>query len=188
MRKLISSLHVSLDGFVAGVNGEMDWIKFDDELFDFVGNITNEADAALYGRKTFQMMESYWHTAADKPNATKHDIEHAEWYNKVHKFVLSNTLQQTNLKNTTIIGSNEIEIINNIKQEKGKNILMFGSPSVVQTLMRYNLIDELWLFVNPILLGSGTPLFKSIESRIKLKILATKIFNCGVIGLHYSII
>jgi dihydrofolate reductase len=188
MRKLISSLHVSLDGFVAGQNGELDWIKFDDELFDFVGELTNEADVALYGHKTFQLMESYWPTAADKHNATKHEIEHSQWYNKVDKYVLSTTLQQTKSSNTKIIGSNEIETIYNIKQEEGKNILMFGSPSAVQTLLRYNLIDEFWLFVNPIILGNGIPLFKSIENRINLKILTTKVFVIGVIGLHYSII
>ena len=94
MRKLILSLHTSLDGFVAGSNGEMDWIKLDDEIFDLVGKFTVEADTALYGRKTYQMMESYWPTAADKPDATKHDIEHSQWYNKVNTVILSRTLRR----------------------------------------------------------------------------------------------
>ena len=77
MSKVISFMHISLDGFVAGPNGEMEWIKVDQEIFDHVGNRIGEGDTSLYGRVTFQMMESYWHTAADKPTAIKHDIEHA---------------------------------------------------------------------------------------------------------------
>ena len=83
MRKLIFFMHTSLDGFVAGLNGEMDWIKVDDAIFDFVGTMTDQADTALYGRVTYQMMESYWPTAGEKSNASKHDIEHSIWYNKV---------------------------------------------------------------------------------------------------------
>ena len=87
--------------------------------------------------------------------------------------------------NTTIISDTEIEKIRNIKQKKGENILMFGSPSVIQTLIKYNMLDEFLLFVNPILLGNGIPLFNGIENRINLKILASKVFNSGVIGFHY---
>jgi dihydrofolate reductase len=87
MKKIIVSMHTSLDGFVAGPNGEMNWIKFDDELFDFVGKMTDKADTALYGRKTYEMMHNYWPTADQKPNATKHDIEHAHWYKQSLKIV-----------------------------------------------------------------------------------------------------
>src|SRR3979409_1602991 len=93
MRKLVLFMHTSLDGFVAGPNGEMDWIKVDDEMFEYVGKRTNGADTALYGRVTYQMMEGDWPTAADRPNATKHDIEHSRWYNKVAKIVLSRTMR-----------------------------------------------------------------------------------------------
>ena len=89
MRKLIISLHTTLDGFAAGPNGEMDWINVDEEMFEYAARRTNEADTALYGRVTYQMMESYWPTAGDQPNATKHDKQHSSWYNKVTKVVLS---------------------------------------------------------------------------------------------------
>ena len=85
-------MHISLDGFVAGPNGEMNWIKADQEIFDYVGKRISEGDTALYGRVTYQMMENYWPTAGEKPTATRHDIEHAKWYSKVHKVVLSNTM------------------------------------------------------------------------------------------------
>jgi dihydrofolate reductase len=77
VRKLVLFMHTSLDGFVAGPNGEMDWISVDDEMFEYAGQRTREADTALYGRITWQMMESYWPTAADQPAASKHDIEHS---------------------------------------------------------------------------------------------------------------
>ena len=98
MRKIISFIHISLDGFVAGPKGEMDWIKVDQEIFDHVGKRISETDTALYGRVTYQMMENYWPTAGDKPNASKHDMEHAHWYNKVHKVVLSKTMKEEGLK------------------------------------------------------------------------------------------
>ena len=103
MRKIISFMHISLDGFVAGLNGEMDWIKVDEKIFEYVGKRISEGDTALYGRVTYQMMENYWPTAGDKPTATKHDIEHSKWYSKVHKVVLSKTMKDAGLTNTKII-------------------------------------------------------------------------------------
>ena len=184
MRKLIISLHTSLDGFVAGPGGEMDWIKLDDEMFDFVGTFTDAADAALYGRVTYQMMDSYWPTAADKPNASKHDIEHSTWYNKVTKVVLSRTMK-TNKDKTRFISDNIAKEVTDLKNKPGENILIFGSPGAAHSLMEHNLIDEYWLFVNPILLGKGIPVFANIKDRINLKLSESKTFPCGVIGLHY---
>lgn len=97
MGKIISFMHISLDGFVAGQNGEMDWIKVDEEIFDYVGNRISKSDTALYGRLTYQMMESYWPTAADHPTASRHDIEHSKWYGKVQKVVLSKTINNAGL-------------------------------------------------------------------------------------------
>src|SRR5690606_5886891 len=131
MRKIISFMHISLDGFVAGPNGEMDWIKVDEEIFDYVGKRVSPGDTALYGRVTYQMMESYWPTAGDKPTATKHDIEHSKWYSKIHKVVLSKTLNPDSYReaNTTIIGDNIPDRINEIKQQAGEDIFLFGSPT-----------------------------------------------------------
>src|SRR6187402_1688464 len=126
MRKIISFMHLSLDGFVAGLNGEMDWIKVNEEIFDYVGKRISEGDTALYGRVTYQMMENYWPTAGDKPNASRHDIEHSKWYSKVHKVVLSKTLKEAMLTNTKIISDNLPECINEIKQRAGEDILLFG--------------------------------------------------------------
>ena len=187
MRKIISFMHISLDGFVAGPNGEMDWIKINEEIFDHVGKRISEGDTSLYGRVTYQLMESYWPTAADKPSATKHDIEHSRWYGKVCKVVLSKTLKDEGLTNTKIISDNLSDRINEIKQQEGKEILLFGSPTATHSLIQLNLIDGYWLFVNPIILGKGIPLFADIKEKIKLNLLNTRQFNCGVTELNYTV-
>jgi dihydrofolate reductase len=186
MRNLIFFMHTSLDGFVAGLNGEMDWINLDESLFDFVGTMTDQADAALYGRVTYEMMQSYWPRAGEEPNATKHDKEHSKWYNKVSKVVLSRTMQETGLHNTKVISDQLSDNINKLKQQDGKNIIIFGSPSASQSLLNEGLVDEFWLFVNPIILGHGMPLFIDITGTTKLKFVESKTFACGVIALHYA--
>lgn len=180
-------MHISLDGFVAGPNGEMNWIKIDEEIFDHVGKRISRGDTSLYGRVTYQMMESYWPTAADKPNASKHDIEHSAWYKDVHKLVLSKTMKEGELTNTTIISDNLADRINEIKQQGDKEILLFGSPTATHALIQQNLIDGYWLFVNPIVLGQGIPLFTNIQDKIKLKLLGTQQFTSGVTELNYIV-
>jgi dihydrofolate reductase len=192
MRKIISFMHMSLDGFVAGPNGEMDWIKVDQEIFDYVGKRISEGDTALYGRVTYQMMENYWPTAADQPTATRHDIEHSKWYSKVHKVVLSGTMKEqgqkaTGLNNTEIISDNISDKINEIKQRPGNEILLFGSPTATHSLIQLNLVDGFWLFLNPIILGQGIPLFTDIKNKIKLKLWNTHQFSCGVTELNYTV-
>ncbi len=186
MRSLVYFMHASLDGFVAGTQGEMNWITVNDEIFDFVKTMTDQADTALYGRVTYQMMEAYWPTAADQPNASKHDKEHAVWYKNVSKVVLSTTLAETGLTNTKVYHDNLLENITRLKQQSGKNILIFGSPRASHSLLQMDLIDEFWIFVNPVLLGQGIPLFKNIPELTRLRLLESKTFTSGVVALHYE--
>ena len=186
MRNLVLFMHTSLDGFVAGSNGEMDWIKVDAEIFGYAEQRTQAADTALYGRTTYEMMEAYWPTAADQPNPTKHDIDHSRWYNHVAKVVLSKTMQGKNLVNTKVISSNVTDEILKLKQGAGKEIIIFGSPTAAHSLIAANLIDDYWLFVNPVLLGQGIPLFKDIKGKMPLTLVASKVFSSGVVGLHYN--
>lgn len=181
-------MHISLDGFVARPKGEMDWIKHDEELFDYVGKRISKGNTSLYGRVTYQMMESYWPKAGEQPNATKHAIEHSRWYNNVHKVVLSKTIKETGLPNTTVISDNLADRINKIKNQSGEEILLFGSPTATHSLIQQNLIDGYWLFVNPIILGQGIPLFTDIKDKINLKLLpTTRQFICGVTELNYLV-
>ncbi len=190
MRKIVSFVHVSLDGFVASTDAGMaslGWIRISDDLFEYVEHRIQQTDTALYGRNTYQMMEAYWPTAADKPNPSRHDIEHTRWYKNARKIVLSKTLEEKNHVNTKIISSNLTDELNQLKQSAGSEILLFGSPSATHALMAENLIDEYWLFLNPILLGQGIPLFKNIKDRTALTLVKSKIFASGVVCLHYEL-
>lgn len=190
MRKIVSFVHVSLDGFVASTDegmASLGWISINEDLFDYVEQRISATDTALYGRATYQMMESYWPSAADQPNPSRHDIAHSRWYKQARKIALSKTLQEKNHANTKIINSNLTDEITKIKQGAGSEILMFGSPTATHALMAENLIDEYWLFINPILLGHGIPLFKNINDRTALNLVKSKIFASGVVCLHYEV-
>lgn len=187
MRNLISFMHISLDGFVCGPNGEMNWIKVDDEIFDYVEKRIMKTDTALYGRVTYEMMQSYWPTAADQPNASNHDKNHSKWYSKAHKIVLSNRLKDKQFENTTILSQNFIADLKAIKETEGSEILVFGSPSTTHALIHAGMIDGYWLFINPILLGSGIPLFSNGSSQKLLQRISTHVFKNGVTELNYEV-
>lgn len=186
MGNIVLFMHTSLDGFAAGTKGEMNWIHVDEEIFDYVGERISKTKTALYGRVTFEMMEGYWPTAGDEPNASKHDKEHAAWYKSAHKVVLSNTLDQSTLTNTTVIGKDFAAGIRKIKQDSTGEILLFGSPTAAHSLLAENLIDECWLFVNPVLLGEGVPVFKHIQQQQSLKLVKTHVFSTGVVCLQHE--
>ena len=186
MRKLVLLAHISLDGFVAGPKGELDGFESAAENLDFVCQLTEDADAALFGRISYQLLDNYWPTAKDHPGATKEEVDYSNWYNKARKIVISRTMAKQGLDNTTVISENIPVEISKIREEKGKDILIFGSPSVSQLLMRHELIDSYWIFVNPVIFGQGIPLFAETTNRIKFKLLATKQFANGELALNYS--
>lgn len=178
---------MSLDGFVAGPNGEMNWIKVDQEIFDHVGIRVAQGDTAMYGRVTYEMMQGYWPTAGDAPDASKHDKEHSTWYKQVHKVVLSTTMNAEGLTNTEVISDDLAGRINEIKQRPGSDILLFGSPRATHALIKQNLIDGYWLFINPIILGNGIPLFESIDRQTKLTLRGIHQFSSGVVAMDYVV-
>lgn len=186
MGNLTLFMHISLDGFGSRVNGQMDWIHVDEEIFDYGAERIYATDISLYGRKTYQLMEGYWPTAADQPNPTKHDIEHSKWYKQVKKVVLSKTLKEENLINTQVISKNLSAEINKLKQSTEKEILIFGSPTAGHSLMAEGLIDDYWFNINPVLLGNGIPVFKGIKDKTSLRLISSKVFSSGVVCVHYT--
>jgi len=189
MRGIVLLEHVSLDGYVAGPNGEMDWIRFDDELVEDVERLTADADAAIFGRVTYQLMEGYWPTAAESPSATKHDIDHSRWVNNAPKYVFSRTLQNApwgKWNNVRLVRDNFAEELRDLKQQPGKNLLMIGSAGLAQAFMRLGLIDDYRINVNPVVLGGGKPLFHDTGAKINLKLVESRRFKSGVVGLHYE--
>lgn len=186
MRKIIQIVHTSLDGFVAGPNGELEWFENAGEHLDFVNELTNSADALLMGRTSYQMLDSYWPSAKDSPDAKQNEIAYSNWYNQTTKYVLSKTQNGADQKNTSFISKDITKTITVIKSQTANDILIFGSPSVFQLLSKSNLIDEYWIFVNPVIFGTGIPLFASMNKRIKLKLLETKKISNGEVALHYE--
>jgi dihydrofolate reductase len=188
MRKIILLMHASLDGYVAGPNGEMDWITFDDDLATHVDKFIEDCDAVIYGRITFQMMENYWPTAGDEPDAGQHQITHAKWVNNAEKIVFSKTLNKSDWNNTTFVNDTLEAEMRKRKQQTGKNMILIGSASIAHQFMHNDLIDEYLINVNPVLVGNGLPLFKSIAHKKKLQLLSASTFTSGVVGLHYQAI
>ena len=169
MRKVILFMHVSLDGFTEGLNGAMDWIVVDDEVWEDVIKLQNTADTALFGRVNYQGFASYWPTVASDSASTKYEIEHANWLN------------------SRIVHENIIDEITKLKQQPGKNLLLFGGAGIVRTFLALGAIDEFRLNVDPVIVGGAKPLFKDIHDRIDLNLLETKVFRSGVVGLHYEV-
>ena len=186
MRKVILLMHVSLDGFTAGPNGEMDWILLEEEIFKDVTDELDAVDTSLYGRVTYQMMENYWPSVPANPSSTEREVAHAHWVENVHKIVFSRSLSTVEWNNTRLIKDRIAEEINKLKQQPGKNIMIFGSPSLAHTFMEMDLIDEYQLTVNPVILGAGIPLFTDLKNRMNLRLLKTKTYPSGVVGLHYQ--
>ena len=186
MRKLVALMHVSLDGFAAGPNGELDWAIVDEDIEQYVEKLLKPVDMALYGRITYGMMESYWPTVPANPASSRHDLEHAHWVENVSKVVFSRTLSKVEWHNTRLIKDAIAEEVSQLKREPGGDMMIFGSPSIVHMLTPTGLIDEYLINVNPLVLGGGTPLFKGVEGSIPLKLVEAKTFRSGVLGLRYQ--
>lgn len=185
MRKLTVLMHVTLDGYVASEDGDMDFIKFDDELFSDVGKKTATADAAIYGRVTYDMMEGHWPTAGSQPNASEHSKQHSAWYNKVTKYVVSRSQPKTGDR-AEVIGKNLSEEVRKIKSQPGKDILVIGSPSIARALTEAGLVDEFYLTLNPVILGKGISMYPTMNDRANLQLTNSKTYKCGVIALTYK--
>jgi dihydrofolate reductase len=189
MRRLVLLEHISLDGFLAGPGGDMAWIRVDEEIWDYVTPIIDAADTAVYGRTTYQIMQSYWPTAASQPDATAHDLHHAAWTRTATKLVFSKTLPAAPWDDTsdaTLIREDVAPVIRRLRQESGKDMVVLGSASLARTLITEGLVDDYRLNVNPVVVGSGTSLFPDMTSLQPLRLASCRTFQSGVVGLHYT--
>ena len=186
MRKVISYLQVSLDGFVTGSHQQMNWIIMDEEIFKDGVDLTATTDTALYGRITYQMMAAYWPTVLCNPLSTQPELRYAQWLENIEKIVFSRTLEKAEWNNSRLVKKNITEEVMKLKQHRGKSMLILGSPGLTQSFMKRDLIDEFRVNVNPVILGNGMPLFGYILHPIHLELLSEKKFSAGVVGLHYK--
>ncbi|CAM3541945.1 dihydrofolate reductase family protein [Paenibacillus lupini] len=187
MRKLVLFMHVSLDGYASDLNGGLDWIPYDEELEKYAEEVVAEVGSPVYGRTTYRMMESYWPTMLDNPNATLHDMEHAKWVQDVKKIVISGSMDIVEWNNTMLIKDNIAEEIKALKEQPGKNLVIFGSPGAAKTLLELGLIDEFLLTICPVILGGGKSVFHGDGEKNKLKLLSSRTLKSGVIATRYEL-
>lgn len=186
MRKIIVTMWVSLDGYIAGPNGEMDWIMVNDEMGKYESNFIKAADTLILGRATYESFAGSWPHVPENPSADEGEKEYARLLNSMRKIVFSKTLDKVEWNNSTLMREVSAQEIKKLKQEPGKDIVIYGSASIIQTFTNLGLIDEYQLLVHPIVLGGGKPLFKNIMNKNKLKLINTRTFSTGVVGLYYQ--
>ena len=180
MRKLIAGLNMSLDGFCDHTS-----MTADDEIHEHYNDVLRNADTLIYGRITYQLMESYWPTVVKNPTGNEPMDDFATIIDNISKIVYSRTLKKVDWKNSTLKKEIIKEDILDLKHQKGGNILA-GSPSLIVALTQLGVVDEYQIAVHPTIVGSGLPLFKNIKERVDLKLLKTKTFGCGAIVLYYE--
>lgn len=180
MRKIIWAINVTIDGFA-----DHTAVIADDELHDFYTDLLGTVDYVLFGRKTYQLLESYWPNAPEDPEATKSMIKFANRINNLSKIVFSKTLDKVSWNNTRLIKENMTEEVLKLKRQSG-NSLSIGGIGIASNFMKLGLIDEYWFLVQPIILGKGRHLVEGIHDQHNLKLSDTKIFDSGVVALHYK--
>jgi len=173
-------MNMTLDGFC-----DHTAMTADDEIHQHYNDLLRDADTLVYGKKTYQLMESYWPAVVKDPTGNKPTDDFAVLIDDISKIVYSRTLKDVDWKNTELKNELIKEDILELKQKDGKNILV-GSPSLIVAFAQLELVDEYQLGVHPTITGSGLPLFKNIKDRIDLKLSNTKTFGCGALMLYYE--
>ncbi|MFE3192267.1 dihydrofolate reductase family protein [Nocardia sp. NPDC059240] len=190
MRKVVAFSHMTLDGFAAAHTGMgLEWTGhgYSPDLADFHDQrIRADVGTTVYGRKTFEGMRDHWSTVPDNPEATAHDLEHAEWVTDIDKLVFSTTLESPGWNNTRIIGKDAAARLAELKAETGDALVIYGSPTLVHFFAEAGLIDEYRIVIHPVTIGAGTPLFRD-KSELTLTLLESKTFDAGAVYVRYAL-
>ncbi len=195
MRKLIVSMNVTLDGYMSGPDCELDWHSesWSPDMGEQLAKELSKADTILLGRVSFQAMAKYWPSKARELLCPRADIVFAVMMNQYTKIVYSNALQETDITiawhNSRLISGNlekEIKKLKQARDESNKDIIIYGSGKLVAALIQLNLIDEYQLWVHPVILGKGKPLFRELKNNTALELLQSKTFSSGVVLLCYK--
>jgi dihydrofolate reductase len=182
MRKLIYSMGVSLDGFIAGPDGEIDWSAPDEELHRFHNQQAREVGAELYGRRLYETMIP-WETADERQSAPEYVLEFARIWKGIPRIVFSKTLEKVE-GNATLVRDGVAEEVAKLREQPGKDIAV-GGAGLASTCIELGLVDEYQVFVSPVVVGGGTPFFPALEERIDLELVETRTFGSRVVYLRY---
>jgi dihydrofolate reductase len=182
MRSLIYSMGVSLDGFIAGPGGEIDWSAPDEELHRFHNQQTREMGAHLCGRRLYEVM-TYWETADENPSAPEHELEFARIWKDMPKIVFSKTLEKVE-GNARLVRDGAVEEVAKLKEQPGKDLAV-GGAGLAATFIELGLVDEYRLFVSPVVLGGGTRYFPALQERTQLELVETRTFGSRVVYVRY---
>ena len=185
MRKLKLQVQMSIDGFVAGPNGELDWMDFntDKERSAFVNELTDSSDTILLGRNMIEGFMNYWENVLE--NQENPEYEFAEKMVGYQKFVFSKTMEKSTWTNTTLAEGELSDVVAELKQKEGKDILVYGGASFVSNLIGQNLIDEYNLIINPTAIGNGLRIFNNLKQNLRLHLKKSQSFSGGKIANTY---
>jgi dihydrofolate reductase len=188
MRKIVLTEWISLDGYVAGPDNNMSFVgeSFNDEMGQYEDAYVTGGDTLMLGRVTYDSFAGSWPYVPDKADAPEEEKAYARKLNAMRKIVFSRTLASADWNNSLLLREIDPGSIKQLKQEQGKNILMYGSASIVQQLTNLGLIDEYQLLVHPVVLGGGKPLLKDIAETQRLKLVSARPFKSGVVLLTYQ--
>jgi dihydrofolate reductase len=183
-RKLIYSMGVSLDGFIAGPQGEIDWSAPDEELHRFHNQQAREVGTHLYGRRLYEVMRP-WETAEQRPSVSDFELEFARIWKETPKIVFSRTLEKVE-GNARLVRDHAAEEVARLKEQPGKDLAV-GGAGLASTFMKAGLIDDYRLFISPVVLGRGTPYFPALDERIDLELVETRTFDTRVVYVRYQV-
>ena len=183
MRKVIYAMSVSLDGFIETTEGDLSWSIPDEELHKHFNELEREIDIHLYGRRLYENMSAFWPTADENPEATETEKEYARIWRSMPKVVFSKTLEQVGWNSRLVKGDIAAEV-NKLKEQPGKD-MSIGGAEIASAFMRLGLIDEYWLYLHPVILGGGKPMFGPLPDKIPLQLVETRKFGRGVVLLRY---
>jgi len=181
-----------VDGFVGGPNGELDWMEWNwsDDIKKYVNDLHDTVDTILLGRKMTEGFIAHWASVVDKHDeSTKELKENYEFAKKmidIPKVVFTKTLNSHNWINATLAKGELKDEVNRIKKQSGKDIIVYGGAEFVSSLIKNNLIDEYILFINPTAIGKGLDVFKALDDKMKLRLVTSKAFDCGIVVIKYE--
>ena len=177
---------MTVDGYIAGLNGEMDFMvwNWDDELKQYVEDITEPVDCIILGRKLAEGFIPYWATVAANPD--KPEFTAGKKFTDTHKVVFTKTLDKSEWDNTVLAKGDLVDEITKLKKQDGKDIIAYGGATFVSALIKQGLIDEFHLFINPTAIGNGMTIFKELDSKQNLTLKKSLAFTCGIALLCYE--